>query len=73
MGMRAMSSRTPRNPQEMIAQLCEDDAVTVESFFAKVGDNLRAGKIRMVFVADTVPDHLRRIVEFLNEQMNATA
>ncbi|WP_327106846.1 hypothetical protein [Nonomuraea glycinis] len=54
----------------MIAQLCEDDAVTVESFFAKVGDNLRAGKIRLVFVADTVPDHLRRIVEFLNEQMN---
>ena len=50
-----MSSRTPRNPQEMIAQLCEDDAVTLESFFAKVGDNLRAGKIRMVFVADTVP------------------
>ncbi|MEU7911650.1 sigma factor [Microbispora bryophytorum] len=41
-----------------------------ETFFAKVGDNLRAGKIRMVFVADAIPDDLRRIVEFLNEQMN---
>ncbi|MGP4102507.1 hypothetical protein [Nonomuraea sp. KM90] len=59
-----------RDPQEMVAQLCEDDTVTVESFFAKVGDNLRAGKIRLVFVADAIPDDLRRIVEFLNEQMN---
>ncbi|MFI7453799.1 hypothetical protein ACIBQX_40355 [Nonomuraea sp. NPDC049714] len=73
-GLQALFEQTQReygrDPQEMIAQLCEDDAVTVETFFAKVGDNLRAGKIRMVFVADAVPDHLRRIVEFLNEQMN---
>ncbi|MGV9387160.1 hypothetical protein ACWDRB_66085 [Nonomuraea sp. NPDC003707] len=59
-----------RDPHEMVVQLCGDDTVTVEAFFAKVGDNLRAGKIRMVFVADAVPDDLRRIVEFLNEQMN---
>src|SRR5690606_1395605 len=30
----------------------------------------RAGRVRMVFVADAIPDDLRPIVEFLNEQMN---
>ncbi|WP_156080948.1 hypothetical protein [Microbispora rosea] len=72
--LQALFEQTQResghDPQGMVAQLCGDDTVTVETFFAKVGDNLRAGKIRMVFVADAVPDDLRRIVEFLNEQMN---
>lgn len=37
-------------------------------FWAKVEDNLRAGRIRMVFAADHIPATLQRIVEFLNEQ-----
>ncbi|MCU0650506.1 MAG: hypothetical protein MUF00_21140 [Gemmatimonadaceae bacterium] len=35
-----------------------------------VKTNLQAGRIRLVFVADIVPPPLRRIVEFLNEQMD---
>jgi hypothetical protein len=31
---------------------------------------LQAGKVRLIFVSDRIPDELRRIVEFLNEQMN---
>jgi hypothetical protein len=38
-------------------------------FWERVETNLRAGKIRMLFVADEIPPELRRIVEFLNEQM----
>lgn len=38
-------------------------------FWERVETNLRAGKIRMIFVADEIPPELRRIVEFLNEQM----
>ncbi|MGH2487959.1 MAG: hypothetical protein ACRDHE_18315 [Ktedonobacterales bacterium] len=34
-----------------------------------VRTNLQAHKVRMVFVADVIPPELRRIVEFLNEQM----
>ena len=34
-----------------------------------VEDNLRAGRIRMVFAADHIPATLQRIIEFLNEQM----
>jgi hypothetical protein len=41
-----------------------------EEFWQTVKTNLRAGKIRMLFVADEIPPELRRIVEFLNEQMN---
>jgi hypothetical protein len=57
------------DPEEAIRELCGDLAVTVEEFFGRVANNLRAGRIRMVFVADVVPDELRRITEFLNEQM----
>jgi hypothetical protein len=39
-------------------------------FWNDVDTNLRAGRIRMVFVSDTIPPELRRIVEFLNGQMN---
>lgn len=40
-----------------------------EIFWREVGDNLAAGRIRMVFVADSLPPELIRIIEFLNEQM----
>lgn len=40
-----------------------------EAFWRTVESNLRSGRIRMVFVADRIPGPLRRIVEFLNEQM----
>jgi hypothetical protein len=59
-----------RDPGKEIADLTRDDGVGLDEFFARVGDNLRAGRIRMVFLADVVPDELRRITEFLNEQMN---
>ncbi len=32
--------------------------------------NLREGRVRLLFVADHIPASLRRIVEFLNRQMN---
>lgn len=59
-----------RDPFESLAELCNDRDASVEEFFARVGDNLRSGRIRMVFVADVIPDELMRITEFLNEQMS---
>lgn len=41
-----------------------------EEFWVRVKTNLQAGRIRMIFVADEIPRELRRIVEFLNEQMD---
>lgn len=41
-----------------------------EEFWQAVKTNLLARRIRMVFVADRIPPELRRIVEFLNNQMD---
>lgn len=43
-----------------------------ERFWQEVATNLHAGRLRLVFVADDIPAELRRIVEFLNEQMTRT-
>ncbi len=42
----------------------------IETFWQMAKANMQAGRIRMLFVADEIPKELRRIVEFLNEQMN---
>jgi hypothetical protein len=43
--------------------------VSPAEFWQRVATNLQAGRIRLIFVADRVPQELRRIVEFLNRQM----
>lgn len=48
-----------------------DDQIDVEEYWRRVDANLRSGRIRMVFLADRIPSELRRIVEFLNEQMRS--
>jgi len=53
---------------ELVRFLGADGDVT--TFWQNVKTNLQAGRIRMVFVADEIPHDLRRIVEFLNEQMD---
>jgi hypothetical protein len=47
-----------------------DDSQVIEDFWEKTKTNLQAEKIRLVFVADQVQPELRRIVEFLNGQMD---
>jgi hypothetical protein len=42
-----------------------------EAYWEQAAANLKAGRIRLVFVADEIPRELRRVVEFLNEQMAA--
>jgi hypothetical protein len=41
-----------------------------EGFWGLVKTNLQAGRIRMLFVADAIPLELRRVVEFLNQQLD---
>jgi len=54
---------------QLIGKLIGQDG-DVNKFWTKVKTNLKAGKIRMLFVADEIPSELRRIVEFLNQQMD---
>lgn len=53
-----------------LQEFLDDDEVDLEEFWQKIKTNLQAGKVRMVFVADVIPPELKRIVEFLNEQMD---
>ena len=57
------------DPDSVVSEVL-GDGTEVEDFWARAGDNLRAGKVRMVFVSDEIPRELRRVVEFLNGQMN---
>lgn len=44
----------------------------VDTFWDTVNDNLSEGKMRLIFAADEIPRELKRIIEFLNDQMNKT-
>jgi hypothetical protein len=46
-----------------------EDSTAVEGYWQQVEANLRNRRIRLVFVADSVPRELRRLVEFLNAEM----
>jgi hypothetical protein len=65
----ATIENTEREPDEVLEKFLDTEA-DPEDFWQKVKTNLTAGKIRMVFVADKIPSELRRVVEFLNEQMD---
>lgn len=41
-----------------------------DDFWLQVKTNLQAGKVRLLFVADSIPRELLRVVEFLNTQMD---
>jgi hypothetical protein len=62
------------DPAAELAAFLQGDAgetpQTADQFWQTVDTNLRAGRVRLVFVADVIPPELRRIVEFLNTQMN---
>ena len=43
--------------------------VDYDEFWGKMKNNLQTGRMRLLFVADEVPDELQTVVEFLNGQM----
>lgn len=59
-----------RDPDDAVRVLLENPEADPGAFWAQVDVNLRAGRIRMVFVADVIHPELKRIVEFLNAQMS---
>jgi hypothetical protein len=55
---------------QLILDLFDDgDERTVETYWQMVEANLRAGKVRLIFVLDQSTRELRRLVEFLNQKM----
>jgi len=65
-------SRCEKNdddPDEVLVTFLREDHETDE-YWVQVKTNLQAGRIRMVFLADSIPSELRHAVEFLNDQMD---
>ncbi len=57
-------------PDEEIRQLLQADGeYAADDFWKNVARNLDARRLRLLFVADDIPDSLERVVEFLNAQM----
>jgi hypothetical protein len=56
---------------DVLADFLGPDA-DIENFWRRVSTNLQAKRIRLLFVADSIPKELRHIVEFLNEQLSQT-
>lgn len=66
------SGEPPGTSRELAAWLGvpeEEAEDAAAEFWQAVGTNLREGRIRLIFVAEDIPATLRRLVEFLNEQM----
>lgn len=57
------------DPEQRLSEFVGLDSDS-EQFWQKAKTNLQAGKVRMIFIADEIPTELRRIVEFLNAQMD---
>ena len=59
-----------RDPDDELATLLgTDDAPNADSFWEAVSTNLAARRLRLLFVADAIPDPLARVATFLNAQM----
>ncbi len=58
------------DPDLKVGELLQEEETDIEAFWARAGENLSIGKIRLLFVADEMPMHLQRVVEFLNKYMS---
>lgn len=61
--------KNDEDSEEVLSSFLDADQ-DIDEFWQQVKTNLQAGRIRMVFLADSIPAELCRIVEFLNEQMD---
>jgi len=68
-GLERTCKETDRPIEMVLTELIGQDS-SIEEFWQQVKTNLQAKRIRLLFVADVIPLELRRIVEFLNEQMD---
>lgn len=75
-GLRAAFEKSNGDPDSALRDLLEPDGAEAEEweaeksgFWDKVGANLAAKRLRLLFVADAIPLTLAKVVAFLNEQM----
>ncbi len=57
------------DPDDELARLLQEGAPDADEFWRQVVTNLAAGRLRLLFIADDIPEPLKRVVEFLNAHM----
>jgi hypothetical protein len=65
------SKRLGHEPDSVVQALCGSDEAA-RAFWERADANLRSGNVRLIFVADRIPDELYEMALFLNEQMTHT-
>ena len=64
-------ARIGRDPAAVLEEVVGQDA-DAHDFWDRAERNLRGGVVRLVFVADVIPDELATVIEFLNTRMHDT-
>lgn len=67
--LRRTFEESVENPGAVLSDLLDDEELDAEKFWEDVATNLTAKRLRLLFVADAIPDELAAVVKFLNEQM----
>ena len=68
--LRSRFEESRKEPEQDLIDFLEAPEANAENFWQRVKTNLQAGKVRLIFVADEISAELRRVVEFLNQQMD---
>ena len=63
------STNDPSTELGKLLQPAGDEEPDADAFWEQVATNLAAARLRLLFVADDIPDELARVVGFLNAQM----
>lgn len=63
--------RLGHDPDTAIRELCGSEEAA-RDFWERADTNLRSGNVRLIFVADRIPEELYEMARFLNEQMTHT-
>jgi hypothetical protein len=71
MEFESTSASARQDPNAALETFLAGD-MDADQFWERAKTNLEAGRLRLIFVADQIPAELRRIIEFLNQQMNRT-
>jgi hypothetical protein len=69
---RNASPGDPSLDDRVVTLLGPSATLDVDRYWKTVEENLRRGRVRLIFVLDEAPRELRRLTEFLNEQMRET-
>ncbi len=68
--LRSRFEGSHEEPEQHLEDFLGSPEADPDDFWLRVKTNLQAGKVRLIFVADEIPAELRRVVEFLNQQMD---